>query len=205
MKHHIGPMARQARKQGLETPFDFRTKADKAEPTCAWPGCTDKGELKAPKSPRDMSAYIWFCADHLREHNKTWNYFEGMTDKEVEEAVRYDTVWQRPTWKLGVNRGKGAAKGFTNPRFSDAFGVLDEEAEPAPHHVHRTFAPNSPEAQAFATMDLSPPVTIDEVKACYKKLVKRHHPDANAGAKEAEEKFKEVATAYQVIIKHLEG
>ncbi len=198
-------MASRVRKQGLETPFDFSTKRAKGANPCTWPGCADDGEFKAPKSPRDLAENIWLCAEHLREHNKTWNYFEGMSDEEVEAAVRHDTVWQRETWKLGTNRAKTASKGFANARFGDAFGLFDDEGDHTPHAAHRTFAPGSPEAKAFAAMDLAPPVTIDEVKTRYKKLVKRHHPDANAGAKEAEEKFKEIATAYQVIVKHLEG
>jgi len=204
-------MAKQARKLGLETPFDFSTKgaAKRAPgtPACAWPGCADAGEFNAPKSPRDLAEHVWLCAEHIREHNKAWNYFDGMTDAEVEAAVRHDTVWQRPTWKLGENKdtGKRNTKGFANARFRDSFGLFDDDGDHTPHEAHRTFAPGSPEAKAFATLDLAPPLTIDDLKARYKQLVKRHHPDANAGAKEAEEKFKEIATAYQVILKYLEG
>ena len=39
----------------------------------------------------------------------------------------------------------------------------------------------------------------DEVKKAYRKLARRHHPDANAGDKEAEERFKEVQGAYDVL------
>ena len=198
-------MVSQTRKQGLETPFDFRSKRAKGTRTCTWPGCADEGAFNAPKSPRDLAEHVWLCAEHIRQHNKAWNYFEGMTDKEVEDAVRYDTVWQRPTWKLGANPGSKATKGFANARFGDAFGLFDDEGDHTPHAAHRTFAPGSPEAKAFATLDLAPPVTINEVKARYKKLVKRHHPDANNGAKAAEEKFKEIATSYQIVVKHLEG
>src|SRR5204863_10119737 len=38
-----------------------------------------------------------------------------------------------------------------------------------------------------------------EVKKAYRKLAQRHHPDANAGNKEAEERFKEVSAAYDVL------
>jgi molecular chaperone DnaJ len=39
----------------------------------------------------------------------------------------------------------------------------------------------------------------DEVKKAYRKLARRHHPDANAGDKDAEERFKEVQNAYDVL------
>ena len=48
----------------------------------------------------------------------------------------------------------------------------------------------------MAILDLKPPVTIDEIKRRYKKLVKLHHPDANGGDKLAEEKFKQISIAY---------
>ena len=55
----------------------------------------------------------------------------------------------------------------------------------------------------MAILDLRPPVTIQALKARYKKLVKRYHPDANGGDKTAEEKFKQVNEAYRTIMASL--
>lgn len=41
--------------------------------------------------------------------------------------------------------------------------------------------------------------TADEIKRAYRKLAKRYHPDANPGNKVAEEKFKEISQAYDVL------
>ncbi|NSX83834.1 DnaJ domain-containing protein, partial [Wolbachia endosymbiont of Atemnus politus] len=41
--------------------------------------------------------------------------------------------------------------------------------------------------------------SIDEIKKAYKKLALKYHPDSNRGNKEAEEKFKEIAAAYEVL------
>jgi molecular chaperone DnaJ len=38
-----------------------------------------------------------------------------------------------------------------------------------------------------------------EIKKAYRKLAQQHHPDANAGNKEAEERFKEISSAYDVL------
>jgi molecular chaperone DnaJ len=41
--------------------------------------------------------------------------------------------------------------------------------------------------------------TAQEIKAAYKKMAIKYHPDRNPGDKEAEEKFKEAAEAYDVL------
>ncbi len=41
--------------------------------------------------------------------------------------------------------------------------------------------------------------SIDDIKKAYRKLAMQYHPDRNPGNKEAEEKFKEAAEAYEVL------
>jgi molecular chaperone DnaJ len=39
----------------------------------------------------------------------------------------------------------------------------------------------------------------DEIKKSYRKLARKYHPDANKGDSEAEERFKEISEAYDVL------
>lgn len=39
----------------------------------------------------------------------------------------------------------------------------------------------------------------EEIKKAYRRLAKQHHPDANPGDKQAEEKFKDISEAYEVL------
>jgi len=46
---------------------------------------------------------------------------------------------------------------------------------------------------------LSYPFSQDDLRRCYRNLVKKYHPDANGGSPEAEEKIKRINEAYEVL------
>ena len=51
----------------------------------------------------------------------------------------------------------------------------------------------------YEVLGVSKNATENEIKHAYRKVAKKYHPDANPGDKEAEEKFKEAAEAYEVL------
>jgi DnaJ-class molecular chaperone len=51
----------------------------------------------------------------------------------------------------------------------------------------------------YEVLGVSKTATQDEIKSAYRKLAKKLHPDLNPGNKEIENKFKEVAAAYELI------
>jgi DnaJ-class molecular chaperone len=55
------------------------------------------------------------------------------------------------------------------------------------------------EAKALDTLGLDVRATAAEIKARYKELVKRHHPDANGGDRGSEDRFRDVLQAYRVL------
>jgi curved DNA-binding protein len=51
----------------------------------------------------------------------------------------------------------------------------------------------------YAILGVSRSATIEEIKKAYRKLARQYHPDLNPGNKEAEETFKDLSEAYEVL------
>jgi DnaJ-class molecular chaperone len=51
--------------------------------------------------------------------------------------------------------------------------------------------------KSLAVLGLDETATPDIIKARYKELVKRHHPDANGGDRSTEDKLREIIQAYK--------
>lgn len=53
--------------------------------------------------------------------------------------------------------------------------------------------------ELYKTLGVSKKASEDEIKKAYRKLARRYHPDRNQGDKEAEDRFKEISAAYDVL------
>ena len=164
---------------------------------CDHPGCAATGEFRAPRSRAALNQFYWFCLDHVRAYNAAWNYYVGMSMNEIEQEIRHDTVWQRPTWPFGTRLGYRYAASFKD---HGLFG-LEDEAEPGRNEngAKRHHYPASPQGRALAVFNLEPPVTLPGLKARYKELVKLNHPDSHGGDKDAEERLKVINQAYATL------
>lgn len=161
---------------------------------CDLPGCEALGEYRAPKSRRALRDYWWFCLEHVRAYNAAWDYCKGMTPGEIEAQIRADTGWQRPTWPLGRLGGTylDEEQLLLDPLQALAGGGERSVREP------RRQAP-AELRQPLSTLGLPWPTTLEAVKARYKELAKRHHPDANGGDRASEELLKTINLAYAAL------
>ena len=178
---------------------------DKPKPQtriCDMPDCVAHAEHKAPKD-RGLKDYYHFCYDQVSAYNRAWNYFDGMPDRDVEDYIYKGTIWDRPTWKFAhsgsvdeiLKKKAWQAYHFTDkepPRDKTAHGQREQTQ-------HTQMNRNSPEHQALEVLGLMPPVTLDDIKSEYKKLVKKYHPDLNNNCPMAEEKSKNINAAYTVL------
>ena len=86
------------------------TVEDPEQPPATSQGCGRMGGYRAPKGRGHEGEYFNFCLDHVREYNKSYNYFAGMADDEIVDYQRSASTGHRPTWNMGVNRpGAGRA------------------------------------------------------------------------------------------------
>lgn len=181
--------------------------------SCEWAGCRAVGLHRAPRNTSTKgdepagAQYRWFCAEHIREFNHNYDYFQGMSDEEVAAFQRDALTGHRPTWGLGVNAAPGHARGAAphlrrGAAFHDAFGFFGDAPgakaeEPKPSRRK----PRTLERQALQTLGLDEAAGLNEIKSRYKELVKKHHPDANGGDRSAEERLRKVIQAYDYLRK----
>ena len=89
--------------------------------------------------------------------------------------------------------------GFNGPGGADdpfrlfGEGFQTRGAEPEKRKVHNM------EARSLAALGLEIRATAAEIKARYKLLVKRHHPDANGGDRSLEDRLREIIQAYSYL------
>ena len=159
------------------------------------PGCEAMGEYRAPKSRRNLNDYWWFCLDHVRAYNATWDYYKGMSPGEIEAQLRADTAWQRPSWPLG-RLGRTAA--WDEELLRDPLQLLSAgRVKRGSGKAQQQMPPELREP--LAALGLSWPTTLAAVKTRYKELAKRHHPDVHGGDRAAEERLKIINLAYATL------
>ena len=196
--------------------FDcIRVKPDKdrllreKSPDCEWPGCANPAEHPAPRGRGREGEYFNFCTDHVRQYNKSYNYFNGMSDSDVAEFQKANLTGHRPTWGMSTNGRKRAGidendpnpGGFTHGfAFDDPFGVLGGAMGA---NGPREYKPAKPirkvERKSLSALGLDVDATPHEIKTRFKLLVKRHHPDHNGGDRRSEDQLREVIQAYNYL------
>ena len=176
-------------------------------PCCQWAGCTNSGRYRAPMGRGRDGEYFAFCAEHVRQYNNAYNYFDGMTDAEVDQFQKGIVYGHRPTWKAGANawshgthHGASAAdvSNFARARAANsaAFAAW-RNRRPETKEYRRGLKPL--ERKAFDALGLQEGANKDEIKSRFKELVKRHHPDANGGQTGSEDRLREIIQAYNYL------
>lgn len=195
---------RRARRRGMSGAFETSRQP------CDWPGCDALARYRAPQSPDRLHHYRWFCLDHVRAYNQSWNYFADCDEAEIDARLSSDRVWERPTWKLGegpvaARFGHAHAEGNAWARlgFADPFELLGEMATQNPagaEDARPRRRLTRQEQMAMDSLGLPHQVTSRaEVRARYRALIKDLHPDMNGGHNPDPERLQLVLASWKVL------
>ena len=136
---------------------DDAAAAPREAPRCEWAGCDHAGGYRAPKGRHREGQYHSFCLDHVREYNKSYNYFAGMRDDDVVDYQRSASTGHRPTWNMGVNKvetGQAADAGPTPSSTRSASSAARRQAAAAETPKPQTRPLGNFDRRSFAALDL---------------------------------------------------
>jgi curved DNA-binding protein CbpA len=110
-------------------------RPERSAPTCQWDGCEENAVHRAPVGRNAEGQYFMFCFEHVKEYNKGYNYFSGLSDGEIARYQKEAITGHRPTWTIGVNKAskngptQGSARSGSagaKARIRDPFGLFGE-------------------------------------------------------------------------------
>lgn len=178
----------------IKPPADETSRAKaQEERVCEHDGCDLAGEHPAPK--RFGDGKHWFCKQHAAEYNRSFNFFDTMTDEQLKafnEQARYGFS---PTWKMGSGPmgGSKAAKAG-DPRTWKGASFFEDAAQAREQRRSQRGATGVAK-RALAELDLEPTAKPAEIRARYAEYVRRFHPDSNSGDRSSEDKLNRVIRA----------
>ena len=157
---------------------------------CEWENCKVIGEFKAPTEKDNSKNFKWLCEDHIKLFNKNWNYFEGMSQNEIENFLKSDLTWHRPTQKF--SSVDNFFNILWNNALSDKFKIFEKEDRI--HIYNEKLCERDKDAFRIIGLKFDADWTVIQKK--FKTLVKKFHPDKHSGSKKYEDKLKKITLAY---------
>ncbi len=158
---------------------------------CDWNNCDKDGKYKAPVERDNSKKFRLLCIDHIKEFNKNWNYFSGMSESQICEFIKSDITWHKPTQSF--NSSDNFFKVLWNDVLKDEINK-DKNDNKLTHLKNYRF--NQNDIKAFNVLGISVGQEWVNIQKKFKKLVKKFHPDMNSGNKKFEDKLKVVTLAY---------
>ena len=137
-------------------------KNNKEKKICNCPDCELEGDYRAPTGYESLNDYQWFCLEHIKEFNKSWNYHNKMNSDEIENDIRFDTIWRRPTKSFG-----SGAKFYNFSINGEDMGSFENPNAKQP-------GPSNKLLWSLSKLDLDIKTDLNLIKKRYKELAKKH-------------------------------
>ena len=186
---------RRAKNRGSSGAFE------RSSHTCEADGCGAIGKYRAPRSPKNMNEFHWFCLKHVKEYNQKWNFFEDHSAEELEKQFRADRVWERETTPFSdgsdQNELQPEGRAWARLGLNDPYEILSSspEAIGLGQKKKEKRLPAS-EKKALEILGAADSMSKSDMRKIYKELVKDLHPDRNSGSRADEERLTEVVWAW---------
>ena len=157
---------------------------------CDWSKCNKIGMYKAPVEKDNSKKFRLLCLEHIKEFNKSWNYFADMNNEEIENFVKSDLTWHKPT------KSFGSSENFFRILWLNA---LDDKTGIFINSDFRKFEKSNltvKDKEALKILGLKSDTNWSDIQKKFKILVKKYHPDKNRGSKKFEDILKKITLAY---------
>lgn len=185
--------------QKQENKFNYYKSGTDRQTLCCTEGCHLKGTHRVILDFNNPKKVSYMCLDHIKAHNKSINYYANMSADQIEDEIKADTVWRKPTWPLRGDIDKRLNPGKD---YFEFFTATDE----APKQVFPLTQVFPKEVEKAASiLGVALPADLADVKKIYKKCVKACHPDLHNGQKNHEERLKKVNIAYKTLTEFLQS
>ena len=114
-----------------------------------------------------------------------------MNDEQIYEFLKSDMTWHKPTQSFS------SSDNFFKVLWNNALkDELDKSKIKSQFNHLNQFSFNNNDIKAFSILGISVGLRWTKIQEKFKKLVKKFHPDINAGDKKFEEKLKVITLAY---------
>ncbi len=142
----------------------------------------DGVEMRSPKR-------AWFCLPHVREYNANWDFFAGMSEEQILSFQKDALTGHRRTLSREQQirlqqREKALREEAVNLGFENQAAIKVQ---------------NVPDSlkNSLSLLELSLPITSEQVKKAYRIKAKEHHPDS--AGEDAKERFIQLNEAKEIL------
>ncbi|MFL2887624.1 MAG: molecular chaperone DnaJ [Candidatus Pelagibacter sp. TMED203] len=157
---------------------------------CDWEKCKKIGSYKAPVERDNSKKTRMLCLEHIKIFNKKWNYFQNMSNEEVEYFIKSDLTWHKST------KSFGSSENFFNLLWNNALEDKLNIFKSSNFEKFKKTRLTNNDKDALDIMELKYEAKWEEIQKKFKILVKKYHPDKNQGNKKFEDKLKKITLAY---------
>ena len=157
---------------------------------CEWSKCKKTGVYKAPVEKDNSKKFKLLCLEHIKVFNKSWNYFADMKEEEIENFIKSDLTWHKPT------KSFGSSENFFRILWVNA---LDDKPGMFKDSIFKNFKKSKlsdKDRDALKILGLKNDTNWSDIQKRFKILVKKYHPDKNRGSRKYEDILKKITLAY---------